>query len=496
MHDSAKQSNRPYERIVLLGHSLGALTVRKAYAYARGETADWPGELKAKPCSWAAIVSRIILLAGTNRGWQIEKRAKHMPLWKWLVFLLTATIHRWLWWTGTGTLINAARRGAPFVANLRIQWIRLCNSAQPPPPTIQILGTVDDIVDESDNVDVESGKDFIYLTVQDTGHENVVRFRNQGEVGKHREKRFLEAYLRPIGELASDRISDLQVDMSVEAVVFVMHGIRDFGHWTDGLAERVETIGKAQGLRVETISASYGYFPMMGFLLQPERQKNVRWFMDQYTEAIAAYPRARISFIGHSNGTYLLGSALRNYEACVFDRAALAGSVLPQEFDWGRFMAAASPRIRSVRNHVATADWVVAIFPAVFEALYLGDLGSAGHNGFPDQHVRRDEIRFVIGGHSAALVEANFDAIAGYVLGDDNAYPPPELLANRRNALVVLVSKLCPVIWLVLLMIIVWPSLILAKRQFVGEESLAVVMPDWTVALAWLILVYALLRRI
>ena len=49
---------------------------------------------------------------------------------------------------------------------------------------------------------------------------------------------------------------------------------------------------------------------MLPFLLSAYRRKNVEWLMDRYTEVVARYPNATVSYIGHSNGTYLLAKAL------------------------------------------------------------------------------------------------------------------------------------------------------------------------------------------
>jgi len=101
-----------------------------------------------------------------NRGWKIEQRPRHMPRWKWFSFRLAAKLHRWF---RVAKLINSARKGAPFVVNLRIQWISLIRNRQRIPPTIQLLGTVDDIVEQEDNVDVQSGAEFIYKDVLTRG---------------------------------------------------------------------------------------------------------------------------------------------------------------------------------------------------------------------------------------------------------------------------------------------------------------------------------------
>src|SRR5262249_47365616 len=153
---------------------------------------------------------------------------------------------------------------------------------------------------------------------------------------------------------------------------------------------------KQSGMRnrrtIEIRKPEYGYFPMLKFLLFSERQKNVRWFMDQYVEALARYPNATMDFIGHSNGTYLLASGLTSYVACKFNRAVFAGSVVPCDFPWSRLVG--EGRIKAIRNYVASADWVVGIFPTIFER-FGGDVGGAGMFGFRQEPATHLEWHYV-----------------------------------------------------------------------------------------------------
>lgn len=293
------------------------------------------------------------------------------------------------------------------MANLRIQWINLLRDASlfpPVPVTIQLLGTIDDIVDESDNVDIQCGANFIYKSVPETGHVNVIDF--SGPIGQERQKIFLDALCTENEKLKSDKTLEFKLDPTVEHIVFIMHGIRDYGHWTRNLSQAVAAAAERRGLMVKTVISDYGYFPMIGFLLQPERQRNVRWFINQYTEALARYPKAKMSFIGHSNGTYLLASALERYRACAFERTVFAGSVVNRDFPWDKHVS--DDRVAAVQNYVATADWVVAVFPAIFERLRKAraDLGSAGHTGFARRDPPVYEVTFIKGDHGAAIVPA------------------------------------------------------------------------------------------
>lgn len=163
--------------------------------------------------------------------------------------------------------------------------------------------------------------------------------------------------------------------------------------------------------------------------------------MDQYTEAVARYPNARFSYVGHSNGTYLLARALADYPAVRFHRVVFAGSVVRRTYDWRALRD--RKQVDGVLNFVATADWVVAIFPKAFQTVRLSDLGSAGHDGF---EAPVGQVRYVCGGHGAALVEDNWDTIAKFVV-DGTLEPKGELLAPRQAWPVRLLGWVAPAVW-------------------------------------------------
>ncbi len=233
---------------------------------------------------------------------------------------------------------------------------------------VQLLGTVDDLVAPEDNLDLVTGREFVYLDVPRSGHVNVIEM-DSSAAGEKRRDEFRKALVTPLG-----KIKDLSVEPSdrdamvtsnvagVTDVVFVIHGIRD--------------------------------------------------------GAKALYPNAvRFSYIGHSNGTYLLASALRDNPACRFDRVVFAGSVVRKDYDWAQAMR--RKQVGTVLNYVATNDKIVACFPGALERLRW-DLGSAGHNGFvpateAPENSRLLEVRFVEGGHSAALSEEHWEAIAQFI---------------------------------------------------------------------------------
>jgi hypothetical protein len=135
-----------------------------------------------------------------------------------------------------------------------------------------------------------------------------------------------------------------------------------------------------------------------------------------------------------------------------FDNIVFAGSVVPRSFPWDQIDH--EHRVGRVRNYIASADWVVAIFPAVFEVLSRRpDLGSAGHNGFLDNTGMKYAIEFADGGHGAAIAQENFDAIARFVLGDEVSENEHRraILTDKQVGASVLANKFCWFVWLVLI---------------------------------------------
>jgi len=125
--------------------------------------------------------------------------------------------------------------------------------------TIQLLGTIDDYVSPEDNVDLFTGTDFFYLDVPFTGHANIIEMDDPNPVkdpdpmdkthaGSHRRNTFLFALKADPAELeeASERPEDLMPDPpneDVKDVIFVIHGIRDQGYWTNKDCKRDQTEG-------------------------------------------------------------------------------------------------------------------------------------------------------------------------------------------------------------------------------------------------------------
>ena len=444
---SAKAATgQAYENIIIIGHSIGALYARKAYVVASGERTAAPFEPKLDaslsarriatsraPRPWAHRVSRLVLLAGLNRGWSISH---HMSLDRTLKMTVGTWMGKAMGLFGVTPIAFSARRGSPFITQLRLQWLELRKDSKftsnegtrciPSPPVggacvIQLLGNVDDLVPPEDNVDALTGDDFIYLDVPRSGHASVIDV-NDPKHGRERAGIILSALKLDDFSAISARLSGMTLEPNhkVKHVVFVMHGIRDEGYWTERISRRVVKYSREiEKQEVATETSSYGYFPMLSFLQPGARQDKVEWLMDRYTTAKAQYPNANFSYVGHSNGTYLLAKALQDYPAVKFRNVVFAGSVVNRDFDWSKLME--QQRVGKVLNFVASADWVVAWFPKALQDLGLQDLGSAGYDGF--SKLPNINKGYVIGGHGAALDEDWWDAIATFVVTGNYSQP-------------------------------------------------------------------------
>ena len=283
---------RPFEQIILVGHSTGSMIARKAYVLACGETEEAPFKhrdgLNDPPLcagkAWAGQVERIIQLAGMNGGWSVSH---HMGTRRALEFSLgSAAGHLLLSVTNRRLAIFQIRRGAPFLSGLRLQWLALQRRAPPEKSqmamVVQLLGTVDDLVAPEDNLDLVTGREFVYLDVAYSGHVNVIEM-DSSAAGKERRKAFCLAVNSSREALKQRSVEPSDHDAMVTShgvhvtdVVFVIHGIRDAGFWTHKIARRVQARGNKQPERLyATETSTYGYFPMLSFLL-PWRRRT-RW---------------------------------------------------------------------------------------------------------------------------------------------------------------------------------------------------------------------------
>jgi len=459
-----------YNEIVLVGHSCGAVLTRAVLTAAFGAGRDATIRSGCRK-EWAPKISRIVMFAAVNRGYN-PNSAMSVPL------RISSWFGDWLdRLPGGRFFVFNVRRGASFLTTIRLQWFTVMrsleNAGEEPPIVCQLLGTMDDLVAPADNIDLATGQSFYYLEAPKSGHFNIVDFkgadgRRRWEVFKialHASEEELHRNAIPLSDV-TDIFDEAEEDHDVTIggrtaahsfgdvthVVFVIHGIRDYGFWTRKIAARVKSRARAAGYNCRSVTSTYGYFPMGPFLLLTERRKRVEWLMDQYVTARSLYPNACFSYIGHSNGTYLLASAVKACPAIKFDRVVFAGSVVRRDFDWPAYLpgpesvyadgagqnyvpylgSLAMPsvdrqtaQVQRVVNYAATADWVVALVPRFCQAWKKLDLGDAGHHGFARSVEGLRQIRYVPGAHSAALGEQHWDEIAAFAVGGADPIETP-----------------------------------------------------------------------
>jgi alpha-beta hydrolase superfamily lysophospholipase len=492
----AKLEGLAYTDIRFVAHSSGALLARRTLLL------GW-----ARHRAWASRVTRVVLLAGMNRGWSVAGiRPLDMPTGKRMAWRLGEWLGRL---TGFGSFILDMKAGSPFVANLRLDWMSEMHRRESAPDArplevVQMLGDIDDVVSLEDNEDlrVMASSRYALIRVRGTGHGTIIDFADP-TLGEYRRDKLLLAATQPFDRVAAENEEQpFSTNRHVKSVVFVLHGIRDLGEWSS----RFETAIRAtHGDDVEIVSPRYGYLGMGPFLLPKVRDRYVRWFMDEYTETLARYPDVdaqHIQFFGHSNGTYLLADALKDYRAMRIDRIVFAGSVVPRNYDWQARIEAG--QVNRVRNYVATSDWVVALFPRLFElkpfTLLDNDLGSAGFKGFvtarppcaPDpergsvQLPPVENVCFISGEHSAFDKTERIQEIVDFLVTDS----PKPAVTEPREGLVPMLLGLQLTVWMTWLAIV-------ALIAYVGVRAVSSApSPTWVALVLFILLVVRTLQTV
>jgi pimeloyl-ACP methyl ester carboxylesterase len=435
-----------YERIWIVGHSAGSVLARKVVLGAFGAAPDLASGTVRRP--WAERIHRLIFLAAVNRGWEPSSALTWLQSSIWgLGVLLGETVF------GGRATILAFRRGAPFLTETRLQWLHL---AQQEPstvgriPIVQIIGTLDDVVAPDCVVDFEienfgAGQTQL-LEAPLTGHLDMIEVALTGDVPRDAVRRprreVISIAFGPIDEVQRaaipleflDDVLAPAPEKDVDAVVFVMHGIRDRGFWTQKIARQVRQAARKHGQKVRAETSTYGYFTMLPFLFPWTRRAKVAWFMDRYAALVARHPKARFHYIGHSNGTYLLARALQDYQSARFENVVFAGSVVRSDYNWSALVVPAidergkvicPAKVRRVMNYVASGDFIVPIFPKALEPIRYFDLGGAGHSGFMQAKVAPGlvaDLRYIKGRHGAGIRESQWDEIADFIV---SGKPPP-----------------------------------------------------------------------
>jgi pimeloyl-ACP methyl ester carboxylesterase len=414
--------HKVYNEIVLIGHSFGGLLARRVYLLAAGAVPS-----VQDPLPWGEQVKRIVLFASVNRGFRLERLKPFHSLIARLGRMFARRIFYY----------EDVLQGSDFVTNLRIDWIRHFrmlenqhqgdmkrgNSGQIHGPlVVQYLGDKDYLITSSDD-----DKDILVFP---TGHFQYVAggthadlFRLEPAYTANPGARYAvlrQAFVeQPAGMQTRDERRPNQT--SKKRVVMILHGIRAdrVDNWVEQLRKFI-TEGDPHDTVVST--PTYGYFTAYRFAIPSARRRNIHIFRDEYTELLAEHPEADFSIIAHSNGTYMLGRSLRKTPGMRFKNIVLAGSALPQEFDWEALMIPHRniKQVERVRNERANRDIPIALLCSMLHGLpwkAMKDIGRGGFAGFHSDRVI--EIAYHQGGHGKALEETNLPRLVDFVFDKD-----------------------------------------------------------------------------
>lgn len=226
----------------------------------------------------------------------------------------------------------------------------------------------------------------------------------------------------------------------VNHVVILVHGIRTYAPWQNTLRTELER----KGVKVEL--TNYGYFDLFRFLLpiQKIRLSAINRIWISIRDVRKLYPHAKISFLAHSFGTYIVASVLRREFDLRAHRIIFCGSVVRYDFPFheiaDRF---ASPII----NEVGSKDYL----PALAESVTWG-YGSAGTYGFRSPRIRDRWHNDT--GHSQFLTDAFCKRFwvpfftDGTIVEADREFKAPSFYIRFiskfkiRNLLVILISAI------------------------------------------------------
>ena len=307
----------------------------------------------------------------------------------------------------------------------RLQWLALLRDpAKPKPAVVQLLGTQDHLAAPDDAVDFAvdgmMNTDYLYIELPSTNHAEAKVFSSNsrdldGQHAAYRKRMFAAALADDLTTLNERCITRAMLadtlppkpDDSVEEVVFVVPGIRDDGYWARGIAQRIRQTAAKYNRPVNayrSITWSHGSFGMLAFISPWIRREKVEWLMDAYVDAVSSYPRARFSYVGHSNGAGLVTRALRAYPAIRFRNVLFARSALRRDDCWDRLITAG--RVSRVLTMGATAD---RFDPDG------GGRGGVGHDGSPPAP---SAVRFLAGEQGAGLMETELPRIAEFIVND------------------------------------------------------------------------------
>ncbi|VEP13123.1 membrane hypothetical protein [Hyella patelloides LEGE 07179] len=436
--DSRHSNGTGYEKIYLIGHSIGGFLLRAALL--KGISTG------QEERSWVSKVKCVLLLAATNRGFRTYYFQQK------ILVELGRLFNR-------GKLILEHLVDQPFILDVRLEWIEIAQSERRNllPKTVQVLGTKDRYVSPDDSIDIFVYQDSSQEIIESGTHTNIIAVNGVEDNNYQNFKHFLSD---EYATRTSRSQRELRNTTKPTDIIIIMHGIRDRGSWLEKLEKRIENYAESNNeLIVKTFLVNYTRFPIKDFLDDNKSREKAEALFGAYIQAKALSSEStKIHFIGHSNGTYIFAKALELSQKIKFERAYLCGSVLPQIYPWENF----TTRLNLIRNDCARWDLPVGFLCEALNFWGIKRLGMAGYAGFTSENrggMTIKEYKYLKGGHGAALNDRNYDSIAKFLLSDENSSPPNELIVGEHSIMSFL-NKAAPYLFIFLVFILVYLTII------------------------------------
>lgn len=328
-----------------------------------------------------------------------------------------------------------ALAGSPFVTNLRIAWMRAeqhaLNDANDMqfPLTVQLLGTSDTLVAQEDSREIERSQFNAHIAIDQAGHADIIRIFDSDS---DRTKDILEAIGGTILPTTPPELPAEERD--IDSVVLLVHGIRaGVGGWAADLADRLQE--KMPNALVDRVS--YGYFSALKFALPFGHQNNFRKFATRYSYLAARHPDAKFHVAAHSNGTIVVGWVLRAIDQMDIERLYLAGSVLPDDFDW----TLSTVQVTDMVNACGRSDVPVGWLCRGLRGVGRRNIGHAGYAGFQSPRTGSDQLVDLTKAHDAGLRAQRLPAVADYIAHGTQLTGRPEWETKGKGFLFNLVSN-------------------------------------------------------
>lgn len=375
-----------YSTVTLIGHSVGGMLMRRAYLEGAGAWASGTSH----STGWTERVDRILLFASVNKGIRPDAAWWGRPAY----WVLRTLPH-------PAFVAEDFAVGSDFIADTRIAWIRHFGQrrqeGQPVPHIVQFWGNQDSVVTRNDNADLEAFAGPVVEEIAGATHANLIRLDNEIADPEARWAIYRTHLYDAVPAAPPRRYSPRRV-------LFIVRGIRDSSNseWVTDLTRR------AAGLYDHVEPVEYGYFSAAHFAFRPLRAKTIPRFRDLYAQHLAENPLTEFDFIGHSNGTYILGHSLQSTPSMRFRHVALAAPVLPTDFDWDRVFSRG--QVHKLRYDTASWDLPVGVLCPALRALGFSDVGPSGVVLFGEGTMvgaRVAKVGWHDGGHGEAIAPDN-----------------------------------------------------------------------------------------